>query len=98
MAVAVDSGEAFRHRVAAELFQGRYYYAAEAAAPDVYDIAPDGQRFLMIREAGTAVRHDIACRTGSRSSSGSCRCSEHGHAGRLEAAISRQQNRPTTGA
>ena len=46
MAVAIDSGEVFRHRAPAELFQGRYYYAAEVAAPDVYDVAADGQRFL----------------------------------------------------
>ena len=52
MAVAVDSGEIFRPSVPAELFQGRYYYGATGSAPDVYDVAPDGQRFLMIREAG----------------------------------------------
>jgi serine/threonine-protein kinase len=62
MAVAVDSGETFRPSVPAELFQGEYYYGATVAAPDVYDIAPDGQRFLMIMQRsapGEAVRPDI---------------------------------------
>jgi serine/threonine-protein kinase len=61
MAVAVDAGEIFRSRAPVELFQGRYYYASTAAAPDVYDVHPDGQRFLMITEAeaGAAVRPDI---------------------------------------
>jgi len=43
MSVAVDAGREFRAGTPRLLFEGRYH--------DTYDVAPDGQRFLMIAES-----------------------------------------------
>ena len=43
MSVAVDAGREFRAGTPQLLFEGRYH--------DTYDVAPDGQRFLMIAES-----------------------------------------------
>jgi serine/threonine-protein kinase len=49
LAVPVDPGQTLSPAAPAELFAGPYFYAALAAAPDVYDVAADG-RFLMIKQ------------------------------------------------
>jgi len=50
MAVAIEPGVAWMSHAARQMFQGLYYFAHEDANTGrTYDIAPDGQRFLMIK-------------------------------------------------
>jgi serine/threonine-protein kinase len=51
MAVGVDADQEFRFQLPEVLFEGGYFLGDR---PN-YDISPDGQRFLMIKEAGQQV-------------------------------------------
>jgi serine/threonine-protein kinase len=50
LAVSIEPGPTFRPGIPTELFAGPYFYGAAVAAPDVYDVSSDGQRFLMIKQ------------------------------------------------
>jgi serine/threonine-protein kinase len=54
MMVPVNAGDsAWNAGLATKLIEGRYYFGDGGAAPSRhYDVAPDGQRFLMIKEVG----------------------------------------------
>jgi eukaryotic-like serine/threonine-protein kinase len=54
VAVAVEGSASFRTGKPVRLVEGRYYAGAgSGAAPGrTYDVSPDGQRFLMVKEAG----------------------------------------------
>jgi hypothetical protein len=47
MAVAIETEPAFTAGIPKELFKGRYLQSHPLRS---YDVAPDGQRFLMIRD------------------------------------------------
>jgi len=49
MAVKIEQGPTFRPGPSKELFRGRYF----TEIGFMYDISPDGKRFLMIKEAGS---------------------------------------------
>jgi len=51
MVVDVETGPVFRAGTARALFEGRYRVAAGGLNQN-YDVAPDGQRFVMVRAAG----------------------------------------------
>jgi hypothetical protein len=51
MGVRVEAeGGRFRPSTPARLVEGRYYAGAAAFVGRTYDVAPDGARFLMIKE------------------------------------------------
>ena len=50
IAAPVTTGASFSHGISNVLFEGRYWSGAPGTGP-TYDISPDGQRFLMIKEA-----------------------------------------------
>ena len=52
MAVPIESSSGFRAGTPAKLFAGPYY---AVLAGRTYDVSPDGQRFLMIKAAGSPV-------------------------------------------
>jgi hypothetical protein len=56
MAVRVNAGPSWRSATPTRLFQAKYFYGGTGNGTGrTYDIAPDGRRFLMIKEdAGTA--------------------------------------------
>ena len=55
MAVGVETEPGFAPGNAKEVFAGGYY-APDASSPGrTYDISPDGERFLMIKESGSDV-------------------------------------------
>ena len=51
MAVPIQPGTSFTAATPQALFEGRYFVDSEGRT---YDVSPDGQRFLMIKNAGTA--------------------------------------------
>jgi hypothetical protein len=48
----VEGGPSWRSSTPERVLQGQYYYGAPAAGR-TFDIAPDGRRFLMIKEGGS---------------------------------------------
>jgi len=54
VAVAVEGGADFRAGRPATLVEGRYYAGGSRGATTgrTYDVSPDGQRFLMVKEGG----------------------------------------------
>ena len=55
MRVAVDATKGFSASVPQQLFEGRYYVdRGPTVRGRTYDIAPDGQRFIMIKDAASA--------------------------------------------
>jgi hypothetical protein len=52
MSVPVEGGSTFKAGNPTRLFEGRYYGGVEAPNNPgrTYDISPDGQRFLMIKQ------------------------------------------------
>jgi serine/threonine-protein kinase len=53
MGVRVEPGALWRNSTPAPIVRGEYFYASSGLGR-TYDIAADGQRFLMIKEAGNA--------------------------------------------
>ena len=51
MAVPVQTEPTFAPGNAEEVFGGRYYAPGGGASGRTYDISPDGERFLMIKES-----------------------------------------------
>lgn len=63
MAVAVESGQAFTPETPRVVFEGTYVWVANRRT---WDIAPDGQRFLMLKEGsgqGNAAGNIIVVQT-----------------------------------
>jgi hypothetical protein len=54
MAVPIESSSGFHAGNPAKLFAGPYYAALSGRT---YDVSADGQRFLMIKAAGSAVNN-----------------------------------------
>jgi len=57
MGATVESGAGFKTGRPVRLVEGDRYYAGltSGAAPGrTYDVSPDGKRFLMVKDAGTA--------------------------------------------
>ena len=52
MSVAIEAGEAFTPGTPKKLFSVRYYFGGGINAGRTYDVSPDGQRFLMLKEGG----------------------------------------------
>ena len=52
MSVAIEIGDAFTPATPKKLFSGRYYFGGGINAGRTYDVSPDGQRFLMLKEGG----------------------------------------------
>ena len=52
MAVSIDPVPTFKPGSPVALFRGPYHVGGEFRRP--YDVAPDGQRFLMLKEAASA--------------------------------------------
>ena len=52
MVVPIDTKTTFSPGTPQVLFQGAYFYGPTGAGGRAYDIAPDGQRFLMLKNAG----------------------------------------------
>ena len=52
--VAVDAAPALKIGTPVEVFQGPYYIAATGSPRPQYDVAPDGQRFLMLLPDSTS--------------------------------------------
>ncbi len=52
MVVEVQTEPSFSWGKPKVLFEGSYVYSQFAPAKQYYDISPDGQQFLMIKEAG----------------------------------------------
>jgi hypothetical protein len=50
MAVPVEKADAFAAGVPVQLFGGDYYFGSASSIGRTFDVTPDGQRFLMIRE------------------------------------------------
>jgi serine/threonine-protein kinase len=53
MGVQVDAGPSWRSSTPARILDGQYLYPIEGLPGRTFDIAPDGRRFLMIKEGGT---------------------------------------------
>ena len=53
MRVSVESAATFRAETPTRLFQGPYFASVPEYAFRTYDVSPDGQRFLMIKEGTT---------------------------------------------
>ena len=51
MGVRVEPGPSWRSSTPRRILEGQYFWGANPVAP-VFDIAPDGQRFLMIKPVG----------------------------------------------
>ena len=70
MSVSVEPGATWRAGIPTKLFEGQYFVLGGFSFRH-YDVSPDGQRFLMIKEvSGIRPRHPQAsssCRTGWRS-------------------------------
>ena len=58
MGVTVETGAGFEAGTPTLVVAGSYYGTAQAFTGRTYDIARDGQRFLMIKEGGTATADD----------------------------------------
>jgi hypothetical protein len=62
MGVRVEGGPSWRSSSPERVLQGEYFYTT-GNNPRSFDIAPDGRRFLMIKEGGsaatTAIRNRI---------------------------------------
>ncbi len=52
MVVSVQTDSAFRAGRSEVLFEGTYVSSGFVSGYQYYDISPDGQRFLMLKEAG----------------------------------------------
>jgi hypothetical protein len=51
MRVAVDTSKGFSAGVPQQLFEGRYYVdPSPTVRGRTYDVAPDGQRFIMVKD------------------------------------------------
>ena len=53
MVVSVQTEPTFNHGRPRVLFEGSYFSSSISPGLQYYDISPDGQRFLMIKEGGT---------------------------------------------
>ena len=52
MSASVESGPTFRAGNPTKLVEGGYFLSSVLRAGRVYDVSPDGQRFLMIKVGG----------------------------------------------
>jgi eukaryotic-like serine/threonine-protein kinase len=50
MAVPIEKSATFSAGVPVQLFRGDYYFGGASSIGRTYDVSPDGQRFLMIKE------------------------------------------------
>jgi Tol biopolymer transport system component len=53
MSVRIQRGSTFAATTPTKLFEGPYYRGAGANLGRTYDVSPDGQRFLMIKQGGS---------------------------------------------
>ena len=53
MAVRVQTEPGFAHGNAEVVFEGRYWFGDSESGGRTYDVFPDGERFLMIKEGGS---------------------------------------------
>jgi Tol biopolymer transport system component len=61
MAVAVEPrGQLWSARAPTRLVEGRYYRADQASTSRQYDVSPDGQRFVMIKEEARAADEAVS--------------------------------------
>jgi len=59
MAIPVQTRPTFKASTPKVLFEGSYLSSSATIGYQYYDISPDGQRFLMIKEEGEARIHVV---------------------------------------